>query len=76
MSMRPFQLLPVMWSSGIVGANSGKFFVRTWVTASKPEASLINFGSLNAVPKKLMPRVISNTPSPRAPARSDTPPGS
>src|SRR5436190_19755395 len=26
-----------------------------WVAASKPEASLISVGSLNAVPKKLMP---------------------
>jgi len=34
---------------------------RAWVVASKPEASLMSVGSLNAVPRKLMPIGIPST---------------
>src|SRR5260370_28666458 len=34
---------------------------RAWVTASKPEASLMSVGSLNAVPPKLLPIGIPST---------------
>ena len=34
---------------------------RAWVAASNPEASLIRVGSLNAVPKKLMPTGMPST---------------
>src|SRR4051812_45579106 len=37
-------------------ASVGRLCARTWVTASKPEASLISVGSLNALAKKLMPK--------------------
>ena len=52
-------VVPWTFVEGAVGANVGKFFARTSVAASKPEASLISVGSLNAVPKKLIP---SGTP--------------
>src|SRR5204862_514605 len=35
--------------------------VRAWATASNPEASLMSVGSLNAVPRKLMPIGIPRT---------------
>jgi hypothetical protein len=44
-----------MLLNGTVCAKVGRLFARTWVTASSPEASLISFGSLKAVPKKLIP---------------------
>ena len=49
---------PSRWLAGNVGANVGT--TRACVAASNPEASLIRVGSLNAVPKKLMP---TGTPS-------------
>jgi len=49
-------VVPWMCVKGAVAANVGKLWARASVAASKPEASLINVGSLNAVPKKLIPR--------------------
>ena len=49
------RVVPSIWRAGTVSANVGKLCARTRVAASKPEASLIKVGSLNAVPKKLMP---------------------
>src|SRR3954468_20046677 len=54
-------VVPWMWSAGTVSANVGGLWARTCVTASNPEANLINIGSLNAVPKKLTPRGAPNT---------------
>src|SRR5882724_3004424 len=51
-------VVPWMWSNGTVGENVGRLCARTCVAASNPEANLIRVGSLNAVPKKLMPRGI------------------
>src|SRR3954451_24853247 len=48
-------------ATGNDGASVGRLCARTWVTASKPEASLISVGSLNALPKKLMPSGMPNT---------------
>src|SRR5947209_11571668 len=52
-------VVPAMWSNGTVAANVGRLWARTCVAASNPDASLISVGSLNAVPKKLIP---SGTP--------------
>ena len=52
-------VVPCTLVEGAVAANVGRLCARTCVTASKPDASLINVGSLNAVPKKLIP---SGTP--------------
>ena len=52
-------VVPWMLLNGTVAAKVGRFWARTWVAASKPEASLMSVGSLKAVPKKLMP---SGTP--------------
>ena len=52
---------PAVWSSGMVGLIRGRFLIRACVTASNPDASVINFGSLNAVPKNVMPKGIPNT---------------
>jgi len=41
------------WSVGSVGRNCG--LIRAFVAASNPDVSLISFGSLKAVPTKLMP---------------------
>ena len=49
-----------MLLNGTVSANVGKLCARTCVAASKPEASLIKVGSLNADPKKLMPALVKN----------------
>ena len=49
-------VVPWMLLNGTVAAKVGKLCARTWVAASKPDASLISVGSLNAVPKKLIPR--------------------
>ena len=49
------RVVPSIWRAGTVSANVGRLCARTRVAASKPEASLIKVGSLNAVPKKLMP---------------------
>src|SRR5260370_37889147 len=46
---------PWMLLNGSVKAKVGRFLDRAWVKASNPEASLISVGSLNAVPKKLIP---------------------
>src|SRR5215472_14831275 len=56
-----WRVVPAIWSNGTVAAKVGRLLLRTCVTASKPEASLINVGSLNAVPKKLIPRGTPNT---------------
>src|SRR5205085_10178652 len=50
---------PWMLLKGTVRAKVGRFFDRTWVVASKPDARRIRVGSLNAEPKKLIP---SGTP--------------
>src|SRR5215471_15683381 len=54
-------VVPLMLFDGTVAANVGRFCARTCVAASKPEASLIKVGSLNAVPKKLIPKGTPNT---------------
>ena len=54
-------VVPWMLLEGMVGANVGRFFARTLVAASNPEANLISVGSLNAVPKKLIPSGTPNT---------------
>ena len=55
------RVVPLMWSNGTVSAKVGWLCARTWVAASNPDASLINVGSLKAVPKKLMPMGAPNT---------------
>ena len=50
-----------MLLNGTVSENVGGLSARTCVNASHPEASLISVGSLNAVPKKLMPIGTPNT---------------
>jgi len=54
-------VVPWILLKGTVAANVGKLCARTCVAASKPDASLIKVGSLNAVPKKLMPSGAPNT---------------
>ena len=49
------RVVPSIWRAGTVSANVGRLCARICVAASKPEASLIKVGSLNAVPKKLIP---------------------
>ena len=50
-----------MLLEGVIGANVGRFLARIRVAASNPEANLIRVGSLNAVPKKLIPSGTPNT---------------
>src|SRR5262249_20054759 len=46
-------VVPAVFVVVTLSTNVGR--MRAWVTASNPEASLINVGSLKAVPRKLMP---------------------
>ena len=52
-------VVPLVFAVVTLPVNVG--WMRAWVAASNPEASLINVGSLNAVPKKLMPTGIPST---------------
>src|SRR5260370_14737313 len=74
-------VVPWIFVEGAVAANVGRLCARTCVAASKPEASLMSVGSLNAVPKKLIPIGAPNTMAagtctigyPSAAARLDVP---
>ena len=56
-----FRVVPSMWSLGIVGAKVGGFFGAHLRDGLEADASLISVGSLNAVPKKLIPSGMPNT---------------